>query len=385
MNKLETDYSARKSHAVQKLHSVQALRALAALLVLLYHVAAIQKAELADNQITERALLSGFWDYGFSGVDMFFVISGFIMVYVSQDTRQNGKAVLKFLYARFSRIYPIWWIFAILMALCFWVLFGQPADPETIKPENVPAFLARSFALLPQKYHPVLGVGWTLVHEMFFYIMFAGLLFFSLRWRMVGLTLWGAFVVFIGVTQGSPKFSTTLYELFVSPLSLEFIIGAFVGMAVIKDFKIPALMLTICSIIAFVGLLAVGIELNLQKLHWHRVLIFTLPCAGLIWGFVELEKAGRLRVPSWLSTLGDASYVLYLSHMFVLLTIREIWQKFEYMFPEFLRYIGPGILDNVFYVTLTISGCLIFSVLAHKMLEKPLIELTRKMSPFSKA
>jgi len=114
---------------LQKLNSIQALRGLAAVFVLIYHIAQ-QQMHAIGAIIGERKgaaptvdgwLLSGPWTQGYAGVDLFFVISGFIMVYVTQNfTQQTGRKVAQvgsFFYKRFVRIYPLWWVFGQVFGL----------------------------------------------------------------------------------------------------------------------------------------------------------------------------------------------------------------------------------------------------------------------------
>ncbi len=109
-----------------------------------------------------------------SGVDLFFVISGFIMVWVAgEPSRSEGRYRLP-LRAR-TRIYPLWWIFAAVGCAKYFLAFGILTNPDSNWRD--PAFFVDSFLLLPQDGFPVLSVGWTLVHEVHFYLVFAALLF----------------------------------------------------------------------------------------------------------------------------------------------------------------------------------------------------------------
>ena len=91
-----------KDGSTQKLISVQALRGLAALLVVMFHISSMFRL----NGEPRSDALGAFWDRGFAGVDMFFVISGFIMVYVTRNLPQTVQAYQRFLWARLTRI---WW------------------------------------------------------------------------------------------------------------------------------------------------------------------------------------------------------------------------------------------------------------------------------------
>jgi len=365
----------------QKLQSVQALRGLAAFLVLLYHTAAVQQSEVSPDNAAEMGYLTGFWDQGFAGVDMFFVISGFIMVYITRNYVRSVSGWLGFFYARITRIYPLWWVFAGIMAVYFLVVYGQPASPKIIQPGQVGPHLVQSFLLLPQKTFPVLSVGWTLVHEVFFYVIFGGLLLFGARWRPWFMAVWAGLVVAMAFAIGSPRESATFFELLISPLALEFLAGALIGYLVIKPVKIPAVPVTVISGLALALALFIGIDVMSPHLTWHRVLVYTLPCAGLMWGLVTLECSGRICLPKWTGAIGDASYSLYLSHIFVLRGLIMAWSGASTHLPESLQFTGPGMIDNVLFAIVGISASIIFSLIVYRLVEKPALNLARKFRP----
>ena len=110
-----------------KLYSIQALRGIAALAVFLCHVMAIEEAH------SERAhKLTDLWINGAHGVDLFFVISGFIMVWVAGDLRRGLGQAGDFLFSRATRIYPLWWLFAIAMVIFFWTMKGTLYDAPRV-------------------------------------------------------------------------------------------------------------------------------------------------------------------------------------------------------------------------------------------------------------
>ena len=361
----------------EKLYSVQALRGLAAFLVLLFHAVDVQKKALLPEQTSELSLLSGFWDQGYAGVDLFFVISGFIMVYVTRNTLPSAKQVGRFLYSRATRIYPLWWIFAGVMMLYYIVSYGQPAAPDVASGETLLPYLVKSLGLFPQEALPVLGVGWTLIHEMWFYLVFAGLLFLPRKALPWALGAWGTLILLAGLGYSAPHHAGNIIELATSPLTLEFILGGFAALLLLGRSAIAATPILILGILSGMATLWIGLNGG-TNFVWHRVIAFGLPSVLLIYGLVALEHSGRLNVPQWAVRLGDWSYSLYLSHLIVLLALRRIWQGLP--LPDGLQFNGPGPWDNLAFAIAGICLSIVFAAISYRLLEKPLLNATRKLA-----
>jgi len=176
--------------------SVQALRGLAALLVLMFHIYEMQRIFLIEHPDTPAALAgplsTGFWAQGYAGVDLFFLISGFIMVYITAHQPSGWRTARQFIWSRFTRIYPLWFLFCTILAVQYFVRHGVPVD-EAIPgyDGNYPLYLIKSLLLIPQSALPILGLGWTLIHEMFFYFGFTVRLLLPKKFRYVALPFWG--------------------------------------------------------------------------------------------------------------------------------------------------------------------------------------------------
>jgi len=359
---------ARTQTLPQKLESIQGLRGIAAFLVLLFHMASFQR-QMAEANEHDLELMSGIWDNGWAGVDLFFVISGFIMVYVTRNTGRSLKDVRRFITSRITRIYPLWWVCAGIMSLYFWLTYGMLAAPDRVSDTSeAMVYAAKSFLLIPQKAEPILGLGWTLIHEMFFYIVFACLLFLPRKHLPLLLIIW-AIVTMIGTQFVRPAaFGRSLSELAASPLSLEFIAGGFAGycISVSKIFK-PKLFLIIGVVLACLGFLFFpeGAGTSYAVL---RVVIFTLPFICLTYGWVGCELNEGYRVPKWLSRLGDWSYSLYLTHYILLVTLRRIYRT---LFPEGLWVGAPGIWDNVVFAILALSLSVLTASIFYNFVERP--------------
>jgi exopolysaccharide production protein ExoZ len=147
------------------LNGIQVLRATAALLVVLHHTLQASGGEIAPPK-------SPYWftTFGAAGVDIFFVISGFIMFYVSFPTGRPSVTPASFLLKRITRIYPFYWF---SMALAFGLWSKGLFNPSQIDAD----ILIRSFFLIPSNGF-IVDVAWTLVYEMYFYVIFAATLTF---------------------------------------------------------------------------------------------------------------------------------------------------------------------------------------------------------------
>ncbi|ARU23744.1 hypothetical protein RSSE_c3363 [Ralstonia solanacearum] len=293
-----------------KLESVQALRGFAALYVFLFH-AKIPLPLWSDQ--SSNALLDVV-HRGFMGVDVFFVISGFILAWSGVLSGKPNGGPVAFGIKRVFRVAPPYWI-ATFLAL---YIFAQG---------NTPDDLVRSLAFLPLsgEQPPFYGyavhtVGWTLNYEMFFYAVFCGALFFR-RYALVIVisVLVGAVFLTPLFVGGDLSFAAdrvlqlprNYLRLASNPLVLEFAVGIACAM-LFKTLrgKLPNA--------ATAALLVIGIALMAWRMAahagMHGVLPLGLPAAVLLLGAVLAEDAGLLRVPRQLVWLGEMSYSIYLIH-----------------------------------------------------------------------
>ncbi len=369
---------------IRKLNALQALRGVAALLVLFFHTAEIQRSVAGSAGPAELDIINGFWDRGYMGVDLFFVISGFIMVYVTQNTGRTFKDVIGFIFARIVRIYPLWWFFAGLMVAYFLFAYQTPAPPDRITGvAQIVPYLFKSFFLIPQYQLPVLGVGWTLIHEMYFYVIFAGILLLSRRYLLFALLGWALCVGIVFNAGLATPMVSSYPSLTASLLNLEFIGGALAAWLIGKGKTNYA------GICAIIGALSLFIACNVYTtsgapmLLWGRVAVFALPCTLLVYGLAGLELSEKFNMPHWIVRIGDWSYSLYLSHIFVLSTLKIIFVKLGALLPQSLAslfIIGtPGVADNLFFALIACIASIIFAGTAYRFFEQPLLRLSRRM------
>ena len=342
-----------------RLSNIQALRGLAAFLVMLAHLAIIERKYSQDTLLPE---ILGF---GLSGVDIFFVISGFIMVYVTHKwAGQAARHIPEFLYARITRIYPLYWAVSAALLIVYlirpeWVFASSGLEPNILK----------SFLLWPDKAYPMLEVGWTLIHEMGFYFIFALILIASRRLRPLLICVWAALVIggyAIGLHTHGP-----LTAIIFHPLSLEFCGGALLGYWLLKPARLTtAAPLLIASLVFFIASIFIHIMTGqiYPGIGWMRPATFGVAAIVLVLASYLFEQQGKT-APRWSVILGDWSYALYLTHVLSLSLIGRIWAGFD----------RPGVLDNLIMLPLMLIAALIVAGLAHKLIEVPIMRATKYM------
>ena len=377
-----------RQRRLMKLHTLQVLRAIAALLVVLLHQGAMEQFYLTGLGATETNFTGTLFSNGYAGVDLFFVISGFVMVYVTHDRLPSTASVREFLFARVTRIYPVYWLFTLALALYFMITQGVPWEVSRIAtddPSGPPHFLS-SLLLLPQAVHPIIGPGWTLVHEMYFYLIFALFLFASADRRPRLLRAWGV-IVFLGALAGlSGPHAANVIMLIFHPMTLEFIAGAFVAYAILaRATWRPGLLFTV-GLVSYLAAIMVHPPPSPFTEEWGRVFVYTLPCCLMVYGAVGLN--GRLPATSPLlragSALGDWSYSLYLSHIIVIVGVHKGLMGFAagleatIGLPAALSNLlvlgSPGIADNVFYFVMCLIACTLVAAFVYHVFERPIIQ-----------
>jgi peptidoglycan/LPS O-acetylase OafA/YrhL len=350
-----------------RLNSLQALRAIAAILVVIFHGAGIWREGVG------AVGFAGPWDRGWAGVDLFFVISGFVMVWVAGDRAAGIRTAARFLWDRATRVYPLWWVFCALMAVYFFFTYGQPASPALVTPDTAWGMFARSMLLWPQGQMPVLSVGWTLIFEMAFYAVFALLLLVPAKWRCVGLLIWATVLLyrwnFTAADSGLPNsWLMTLLD----PLCFEFLIGAAVAYC-LKTFRLPAaLALSLCAI-GVVSFMAVMIWLSGfegEAMSRNRVLAFGLPSGLIVLGVVGWEITSGRRTPGWLRRIGDASYTLYLAHFLMLLVLRRLFEAVG-------LFTDVSALSMAGFMGLGLVISVVAALILYRLIERPLLRLSR--------
>ncbi len=353
---------------MDQLKSVQALRAIAALAVMFAHLQGLEMQVSGGS-----SLLSPLWIAGVSGVDLFFVISGFIMVWVAGDWTAGRTSSLKFMFSRILRIYPLWWLFAGITAAYFFASTGLPWDVDRVEETDGPIHLVKSFLLLPQGPPPVLTLGWTLIHEMYFYIVFALILMLPVRIRKFAFLGWAAIIVASISFQLTGFAPDSLISLAIFPLTLEFLMGSAVAWIILSGrTRFAGLTLGLGLALLVYAILTVDFTVATAIQPTHRTLVYGPAYALIVYGLVALERRQVLDryIPSLLVTIGDWSYSLYLCHILVITAFARTF------FPVFGV---AGLFDNLAFLALASGSALIVSGLTYRFFEKPIVGRSREV------
>ncbi|ALS31805.1 hypothetical protein PTRA_a0448 [Pseudoalteromonas translucida KMM 520] len=320
--------------------SVQYLRAIAAFMVLLTHSA----FKLKSNGST----LLDWYNIGGYGVDLFFIISGFIMCLTIEKKRDS---FISFMKKRIVRIIPLYWV---LTSVAFVVFLLSPSSVNSSGGETS---IIASYFLIPTTSKYLINNGWTLSFEFYFYLIFS-LCFVlgSFQKQATSFTL--VLLVLIGSLY---SFQTPLLIFLTSPLLLEFVLGI-IAFKLIRNYKpsIPT-----CTFFILLGVAGL-IQAN-SLWRWDTALGSSLngglPMFFIFIGLVFMER--KIKMNKYLYELGMSSYSLYLLHPFTLAFVTIIFKKLE-----LIHY-------NLIYLATMLISSLIMGWLCYYYLEMKLDKLIR--------
>lgn len=312
-----------------KLASLQALRGIAALLVLLFHY----RFYLRGNDDSGTTVWDALFGWGIIGVDIFFVISGFIMVYTTSHYPQGFASAKRFLINRAIRLIPLYYV-GLLIAFFIGGAMSTFHYPEKV--QNL--ISALTFTVYNTHVTPhyindsgMYNIRWTLNYEIYFYLIFT--LCLLVRHRFIALLAWGALAtVIIPYLAGfRPTLSvqgynvdTPLAGLLSNPLLLEFLVGAIVGYLYIGIKQT----IRSCYLPYASAVIASGLLLYLcQGIYTGDIRALELKSALAIGAFILAltlaEPVFSGIIPKALIYSGNISFSLYLLHSPVGLAIMK--------------------------------------------------------------
>ena len=343
--------------AKRNIEGIQVLRGLAALMVVFHH---------ARNSVSGALALP---EFGAAGVDVFFVISGFVMAHttrniVDENLGQRLRGAADFLSKRFLRVVPLYWIALIWTARRE---LSQGAFNSGLLKDFF--FVPRFNPIYPNMIWPSVIQGWTLNYEMFFYAVFAVSILMK-RWRiwaLIGSLIFLVGIGFFALDRESLLASETLgvagvlARFYTNDILLEFIYGVLLQRVLSKS-RSPYWPRWAYAVLLTVGFIFLAIGFN----HLPRGITVGLPALLIVW--VAMPAFAGLRLPTCL-IIGDASYAIYLFH----------WAAFGAANPiaDRVRLMLDGGLPSWLIITIMMSLYILIATLAgvvvHRLLERPLM------------
>jgi peptidoglycan/LPS O-acetylase OafA/YrhL len=289
-------------HATYDFKSIQVLRFVAALMVLFCH---------ASFYVKERLNASfPIYELGANGVPLFFVISGFVMVLSSEKLITLNHSWKIFALKRFSKIVPLYWIVTTFKVFLFLLM------PGLILHSNLNAlYIIKSYLFIPALnkdglIEPLLGVGWTLNLEMFFYLLFTLALLF--KWNRILFP--GAIVLFLYSTSFLKDTDWHILGFYRNQIIINFLLGMIAAYFIQKKRYLPK---SISIIAIAIGLLYLFLPRNDSSPILSSFYLVNLSAFLVIYSCASLEKLNKIYFNSYFLFFGAASYSIYLIHPIV--------------------------------------------------------------------
>lgn len=323
--------------------SIQSLRAFAAMSVVLFHIGA-KIAAIYPGSFTNP------FSMGNSGVDLFFIISGFVMLYtIESGSYQNAWHFLK---NRFIRIIPLYWFTTTIFVI---LLLSVPGIFQSYNFDLVHSIC--SYLFIPQSKPPVVSIGWTLVYIMFFSMVLSVCIAAGFTSRIVWVTFLFMISYLVGLSLPELKVSP-VFDLVTSELLLEFCIGMLLFIFFERGVRV-GLLPAVCFIA--LGLAAFHLLAGTPRLYSYG-----MPMA-LITGGVLLSRRELLNIKA-LHFIGDSSYSLFLVQVFTVPACGVLTRKLA---PDITVYLIPMI---IIYMAVTFVS----AISLYFVVEKPVTVILRK-------
>lgn len=332
-------------------YSVQVMRGFAAAAVAIYHTHLI----LLNPQYGSIDIYGAVATRGWIGVNFFFVLSGFIILLAHYRDIGAPRQAGRYLWRRFVRVYPIYWLFTTAYVAAALAGIGYPDFRWTF------SNMLSSYALIafePQPLPP-LSVAWTLFYEITFYAMFL-LLILNRTLGIAAFAVWTIAILVNTVLLAN----SSIEVLDVWNIYFAIGMGAYIafrrmdGRWGLPLFGIGALLL--------VGVFAAGVipsRIAFAEDHPLLLMALALIFALILTGAALYERDRSIRMPKALLLLGDASFSVYLLHSPALSLIAGLNKR-----------LIPGLLPDWLLFWAAAAASILAGILAHLLVERPLLK-----------
>lgn len=326
-----------------KLNTVQLVRAIAIIFILIFHATVILNDYFGFNFLTMAE-----WSRS-GGLDLFFVISGLMIFYINSNKIGSRKASLNFLKKRIIKIFPLYWL-ATIAGLLLIVLFPQLGD---LSDNNLFSIALKSLMLIEAD--PIVGVAWSLRHIVFFYLVFSLYIAFPkivkpIIFLWLSLCIINRFEIF-PMIKDSFLFSINNVVIWV---------GVCVGF-ISQRIKLKGESFFIITGISLYVLNWINYSYNLYSISLN-IPIYSLGAFIVMIGVMSIDLKKEVRISKLLSTLGDASFSIFLSHVQFVKLFLVIFDKLG-----FFNYLSK---TSIYFLIVTLT--IISGYLVYKVVEKPL-------------
>lgn len=346
------------------LNSIQYLRGIASLFVVLFHMKWMINNIYSQKNLGDLLFVSGNF-----GVDLFFVISGFVICLSTEKMESN--AVIKFIIRRFFRIYPL-----LFISVVFVYFLSVGVEVRDFIRSLVPIHLDYS-KKSPTFDYNILISAWTITYEIVFYGIFLVAMLFSHKFRcelailfILVLNIIANFAIFgeYSISLGREANVDSITVIFSSSMLLEFIYGIIIYKFYILFISRIANFKDTYFLWLSLMLVIIGFLIKPRMFDGHGVFRWGLVSFFIIMLFLLIEKSSCLYHSKVLYWLGDISYSLYITHIVVL----------EFIFKSLMPNIwnsDSGFIKLLFFLMI----CLIVSHLTYKFIERPFISYGKKL------
>ena len=360
----------------QKLELLESLRGVAALLIVAFHA-----TELFGLKFDRPFLLSLF-EFGDSGVDFFFVLSGFFLALSSYKLIGRRHTAKDFLVKRCVRLYPLYWLVSLCVIPVYFLVpsFGKGHEQDI-------SVIVKSLLLMPQDHAPILSVAWFLTHLIFFYLAFTAVILLpkvASKIILAGLSV-SAFFILADMLSGFQFRSDTyfLLDFIFSYYNFEFaagwLLGLFFSRSQLKTSISLFILLTGCLGFMVAGLLDVYVlktsAENSGFSHYYELIAYGTSSVLIVAGAAFLEKNRKLSINKGLVVLGAASFSIYLTHYPILSIFTKVIQV-------------TGINSVSFYTVGMVLACMatvLIGCIVHFYVEKRLASIFRNRLTYRRA
>lgn len=333
------------------LKSIQVLRAVAAIGVLTLHAATEKVTHMGGAPGPFKNFL-----LGAAGVDLFFVISGFVMVYSSESLFGRRDGPQRFFLRRLARIAPLYWAVTVVIILYIYAVHGRVLWDIYTPGSLIASFLFWPYPRVDGFAFPVHLLGWTLNYEMFFYAVFALAILLPRRIAVPAVCL--AFLAIVAIGRATVLPLPFLF--WANLIILEFCYGMLIALAYREGLRLPPAAAWALGIAAVAGYASMYSPPEAWG-EW-RVLFWGLPSAALVAACALSDStwhpgpAGR-----FFGLLGDASYSLYLVHPLTFPLVRwTIGRWFDFSGAPWL------------YAAIAWASAVAASIVCYRMFERPI-------------